>query len=180
MTEEITPVPGSAEVLALIALITDPQAAKAHVLAIVAERAKADKRLAAADKANADLAAREAEVGKREVAVAAREAEVEDRKAAVNELYAQIDAYRDAAQRAIDAQRTTLAHQMMAFAGLTQHPLQSAPTPESMEPLLYGGKQDAHFGDGVEAPTFQVAVEHAPIGSTLTRSARRSSRGADV
>ena len=169
MTEEITPAAGSPEslVLSMIALITNPKAAKDHVLAIVAERAAADKRLAAADKREAEVAAQAAELAKHQTTADAREAALGAREAIIDEKYAEFDAVRAAAKRDINMQEEKFNRRLMHYAGLQLHPLQSMPSSEQLDRELQGPRDFQYHDDSVMAVTEPVPMA---AGGTLART----------
>jgi multidrug efflux pump subunit AcrA (membrane-fusion protein) len=174
MSDDLSALPSDSftNALTLLAVALDAKTTSDRLKSLDAKIAESRKAQAAAEKAQTERDAQAAELGKREAAADAREADLEGREAEIDEKYAEIDAVRREAQRSIDAARTRLVNAQMSFLNLQRHPLQSEPTLESLEPLLYDGKGDAHFADEIETPGFEP-VSDLVAGSSLTKSKPR-------
>jgi hypothetical protein len=182
MTDDLTSLPSDsfANAMTLLAVAVDAKATAERLKALEAKEKQAAAQERAAEKAQAELAQakaeQEAELAKSWAKLAAEEEAVANERAEVDAKYAGIDE----AWRNIAAAKTRLVGQMMAFAGLTRHPLQSDPTVESLEPLLYGGSRDAHFSQASEGEFTADELEqpdHLVAGSSLSKSKPR--RGVD-
>jgi chromosome segregation ATPase len=184
MTEQITPAAGSPEAhfLALIALMADPQAAKARFLEFIAERTGAEKAIAALESAKAAWALEKAA---QETALAKRKQELDAYSDSLSKLSSEIKqtketifGARDQIQR-LDVQ---MKFAIMNYGGLLQgfnERLQEMPSWESLNRELLG-RSDAHFDNNDtstargEVSTEIERVPDAPEYATIRRS--KSSR----
>jgi oligoendopeptidase F len=168
----IPPQSAFSDLMVLAKLMADPRGLEknlkefaAAVAKFEAAKAGAEKAEVAAAKAQSELAAQTA---RDRAELAAEKEALAIEKAAVNKRYEKIEE----AWSEVDREKSHLKMALMRFAGLTQHPLQSERSLESVENEVYAGARDAHYGDdSVNAVTELVAQSSE---GTLTRTTRNN------